>query len=396
MPTTTTEFWWTLIIGTSVFLSLSIGLIAAIVYSQRRYVSAQEEKFAILKESEERFRHLVEETPVPTIVSRNGVISYVNAAVLSLLKTTMANDVLGKALSEFLHPDTPMSVRKRVEQITGRGELLPPAEMKMVCVNKTNIDVETAAISITYNDKPASLIVLRDITLTKQAALALREIPKKIIAAQEAERRRFARELHDGVNQILFNVKGKVETLEKKIIPHLNNGATNLSPIIDPLMTVMKEIQRISRNLRPSALDDLGLSAAIASVTEEFTQRTHIRISVQGFPQKRLLPDLELAFFRIIQEALNNIEKHSMATQVVITCAGEENSLQVTISDNGKGVQKERLAAQLLNSGIGLTTMRERAELVGGTLTFTSVPDKGTTIVVTVPANNSEAPSLAR
>ncbi|TAK52119.1 MAG: PAS domain S-box protein [Bacteroidetes bacterium] len=388
MPANEIEFWWTLIIGTGVFLSLSIGLIVAVIYSQRRFLAAQEEKFAILKASEQQFRRLVEDTPVPTMVTFQNRITYFNGAVLKLFKTNLSNDILGKQLLELVHPASAQLAREVIMAYIEKRKPLPATEMRIVRSDGEEIETELATIPILYDGKEASLLVIQDISAAKRVEQILREIPKNIIAAQEAERKRFARELHDGVNQILFNAKARIEILEKKISSALNNE-NEFSAIKSPLMSAMNEIQRISRNLRPSVLDDLGLTAAIGALTEEFSTRTHIRVTVQGFSQNRLRDDLEEAFFRIIQESLNNIEKHSMATQALIEYIDNESFITIVVTDDGKGIQKEKRKMQPLSSSVGLTTMRERAELVGGTLTINSEPGKGTKIVVIVPKKKS-------
>ncbi len=391
MPADNIEILKIVILGTSVGLILCVGLITAIIYSQRRFIAEQQKTLNILRESEERFRKLVEETPVPTFVSINGLISYVNAAVLSLMNVEKTNDILGKTIIRFLAPLTPTPIHRKIVSSIEKNKPLSPTILSLLRSDNKLLEVEISAIPILYNNKQAVLIVLLDITETKRAEEALREIPRKIIAAQEEERRRFARELHDGVNQILFNVKGQVETLEKSISLDPAIGISNLAPITDPLKAAMKEIQRISRNLRPSALDELGLASAINSMADEFILRTHISVSVNGFPQERLSSELELAFYRIVQEALNNVEKHSLATQVIIECVEDESSILITITDNGKGIKREQLLTNSSNSGVGLTTMKERAELAGGTLSISSPPGKGTLVTLIVPKPRSYA-----
>ncbi|MBI3194341.1 MAG: PAS domain S-box protein [Ignavibacteriae bacterium] len=385
MQTTITEFWWIFSIATAVFLTLAIGFITITIYSQKRFIASQEEKFKILQESEERFRQMVEQSPVPTAVLINNVFTYVNDAVINVLNAPMLNDVLGKSLIDITEVESRNHAVSLLEQFTNRQVPLAVTELKIQRLDGILIDTEISTIPITYSGTPAALLILSDVTKPKQAAALLREIPRKIIDAQESERRRFSRELHDGVNQILFNVKGQIETLERKAIPVLNNGIKNLSHILDPLKDAMKEIQWISRNLRPSALDDFGLGAAVRSMSEDFSSRTRIRTQPMGFPQYRLAPELELALFRIVQESLNNIEKHSMATNVLIECRETESFLTVIISDNGVGVDMERLSTHLNSAGVGLATMKERTELIGGTFSIGSTLGKGTQIVVQTP-----------
>ncbi|GEM_PF-2444841 len=386
MPTTVTEFWWTISIGTGVFLSLTIGIIFIILQSQRRFRADQKEKFELLSANEERFRRLVEESPVPTLVTIQGSIAFINRAVIDVMKTSLSNDILGKSFFSFLPSDTHFSANhERMTSLLNNPDGFPATELVLLRCNGEPMEVEMAGIPHRYNNAGGLLIVFHDISKTKQAETTLREIPKKIIAAQEAERRRFSRELHDGVNQILFSVKGTIERMSTKIDPSLLNGSLSFPAVLNQLQLAMKEIQWISRNLRPSALDDLGLNAALGSMIDDFVNRTHIRVTVNGFPERRFPGEVELALFRIVQEALNNIEKHSMATQALVECMEDESFFRITVTDNGKGIQQDRIPDPLATSGIGMTTMKERAELIAGELAISSPEGKGTQIVVTIP-----------
>ncbi|MBI5216613.1 MAG: PAS domain S-box protein [Ignavibacteriae bacterium] len=385
MQTTITEFWWIFSIATSVYLTLAIGFISVTMYSQKRFIKSQEEKYKLLRENEERFRAMVEYSPVPTAVLIGNVFMYVNKAVVEVLGTSFMNDVLGKSVLDFVEEKSREHAVTSLSRFTGKQLPLETTELKMKRLDEKIIDTEISSIPILYSDVPAALLIIHDITKTKEAEAQLKDISRKIIDAQEAERMRFSRELHDGVNQTLFIVKGHVETVERKTLPLVNNGIKNLSHILDPLRDAMKEIQRISRNLRPSSLDDFGLGAAVRSKVEDFCTRTQMRAHLTGLPSHRLAPEIELALFRITQEAFNNIEKHSYATNIYVNYEETDSTIILTVSDDGVGINMERLAAQLSTSGVGMTTMKERAKLIGGSFAFSSAVGKGTTIVVQTP-----------
>jgi two-component system, NarL family, sensor kinase len=201
----------------------------------------------------------------------------------------------------------------------------------------------------------------------------LHSLPNQILQAQDAERRRIARELHDGVNQLLGSIRFR--------LLHLLSAAPEQARTIGDLAKLLEkavnEVRRISNNLRPSELDDFGLVAAIEGLITEFRTRTNVRVDFQrGQIPKRLPPDVELALYRILQEALANVEKHAGATNVVVTLFADANFATMNVRDDGRGLpEKER-------PGIGLINMRERAHALGGVFAIKSQPGHGTEVSV--------------
>ncbi|MEW6158391.1 MAG: PAS domain-containing protein [Verrucomicrobiota bacterium] len=222
---------------------------------------------------------------------------------------------------------------------------------------------------------------LMDITDRKLAEEERLRLTGRIMEAQESERGRVARELHDGVNQILAAAKFRVHLLEEKLQQTGNSLESHAGKARDLLEKALKEVRLISRNLRPSELDDLGLLAAVRSACDEF-QRRHpvsLQLHCNRFPEV-LPPEMELMLYRIIQEALSNIEKHSEATRVSIQLIREGLQLELTITDNGRGFDEENHPA-----GLGLMNIRERAAFMGGNASIISLPQRGTEIYVRVP-----------
>jgi PAS domain S-box-containing protein len=244
---------------------------------------------------------------------------------------------------------------------------------------------------------------ISDITPRKIAENALEKsrkklhhLAKKLIAAQENERKRISVELHDG---ILSNITAARLLLENKAA---ENGYPDpeLENITRMLKTISADTRRISRNLHPSVLDDIGLHAALHSVVREVRQLTpdilfRHRIAIDT---DRITKSVQLALFRILQEALNNIIRHSNADTVDIVCDQPNGEIRLEIADNGCGFD----AAKILNSdeendgqntenpdaaGIGMKSMRERTELCGGTFTVDSKINAGTRICVRIPAD---------
>src|SRR5713101_771855 len=162
----------------------------------------------------------------------------------------------------------------------------------------------------------------------------------------------------------------------------------SMSHLTGDLELAIDEIRRISHNLHPKILDDLGFSSAVRSLSQEFLQRTHVamRCELEDIPPS-LSREAELAIYRIIQEALQNVEKHSSATSVMIHATHHDSSWIIRIRDNGRGfTQDNKTSATSPNpSGLGLTTMKERARLIGGSLEIQSSLNEGTVIVFEIP-----------
>jgi len=245
----------------------------------------------------------------------------------------------------------------------------------------------------------ASLMRLRSSitnTLHKRAAQrekaraneTLRNLPRLILNAQETERHRVARDLHDSVNQILSSAKFRIQGVEEALANHPRER-DQISQAKQLLNQAMQEVRRISRNLRPSELDDLGLLPAIRSLIKEFDNGTNLTVRLTASKVPETLPNnTELNLYRILQESLNNARKHAKASLIDLSLIGTPTSLDVSIHDNGRGFNPNRSrTASGVKPGMGLVDMRERARFVGGSLTIDSNPGKGTNIRLQIPLN---------
>ena len=209
----------------------------------------------------------------------------------------------------------------------------------------------------------------------------LKQLTQRIFDAQEEERSRVARELHDGISQILVSVRYALE-LSMRFLPGQNSkAAQSISKGQDSLNLAITEIRRISRDLRPSILDDLGLGPALHSLISEFGKRTDIETNFETVVfRNRLDQDSKTALFRVAQEALTNIERHAQATRVNLQVYGHRKGATLRIVDNGIGMNP----AKIRSGGLGMRNMQERIEHLGGTLAIIST-SKGTTIEANVP-----------
>lgn len=224
----------------------------------------------------------------------------------------------------------------------------------------------------------------RDITEAKRADREFRRLHAAVISAQETERKRLARELHDGIGQILSGVKFRLQALPGDADLSAD-GAAKIAKVGGFLDRAISEIRRVSQNLMPAELVDLGLGPALLTLCREFKDRSRVRVTVRdhGVPAD-LSPLLALAFFRIAQEALNNVEKHSKATTAAIELSQKGDELALSVTDNGVGF-KTADGRPGVRRGFGLGNMRQRAESIGGTLEVSSKAGAGTTLSVRAP-----------
>jgi PAS domain S-box-containing protein len=204
-----------------------------------------------------------------------------------------------------------------------------------------------------------------------------------LLTAQEAERKRLARELHDDLSQRLAALAMEAETLERQTSLLTGADHSRLKVMKDKLVELSIDVHAMSRRLHPSILDDLGLADAVASECAMFRKRDGIVVNYQVDNISREVPqNVAVCLYRIVQEALRNISRHAGATDVAIALTGEEGAIRLSIRDNGKGFDPGRKTSQ---AGLGLDSMKERAYLIGADFSVTSQPGDGTVIEVLAP-----------
>ena len=197
----------------------------------------------------------------------------------------------------------------------------------------------------------------------------LKQLTQRVFDAQEDERGRVARELHDGISQLLVGVKYALDITRRRFDSGDEKAAESLGKGINNLSTAITEVRRISRDLRPGVLDDLGLGPALKALADDFTTHTGIQTRFETVVfRNRLTQEAKIALYRIAQEALTNIQRHSQATKVRINLRGHRRGASLTIADNGVASEVPRREG---HSGIGLRNMQERMEQLGGKLNIT-------------------------
>jgi signal transduction histidine kinase len=218
----------------------------------------------------------------------------------------------------------------------------------------------------------------------KESEGRLRFVSSELLRIQENERKRISREIHDSLGQSLSAIKFKIESITQQMREsRYKKMAESLETVLPIIQGSIEESRRIQMDLRPSILDDLGIIATLTWFSREFQQTySDIRIDKEIVIQENEVPDnLKTVIYRISQEALNNIAKHSEADLIHFSLKKAADRIEMTIQDNGRGFDpEETLSVEASRKGLGLTSMRERAELSGGSFTVESTVGKGTII----------------
>ncbi len=258
--------------------------------------------------------------------------------------------------------------------------------------------VQMGAQDYLVKDKVESNLLIRSIRYAierkraeeeHQSLLEQRIRSLSIIEAQENERRRISRELHDGLGQLLSATKlklGMFEFVQSQNKEKFNELIKEVDSIISKAIV---EARRISHDLRPTTLDDFGLIPALRILCQEFSKLTGVKVKFQVSQLlERIDPKVEIAIYRIIQESFNNISKYAESTEVILDLYRKDNFVYVRVKDNGKGFDmKEAAKNKKMGTGFGLLNMKERAELVGGKVDIFSSVGQGTEVLLEINLN---------
>lgn len=223
----------------------------------------------------------------------------------------------------------------------------------------------------------------------------LGSLARKVVNAQEDERLRVSRELHDEAGQALTALKLNLEMTKANLSAELNLARSQLDEAIALTDQTMEQIRLLAHNLRPQAIDALGFNSALSGLCEDFTRRTPLNIHYTG--EEIQLPDaVVISFYRFLQEALTNVAKHAQAEHVSVYLEEESGWVVLAVSDDGIGFAPlENINTFTNSSGLGLTGMQERFELLGGWIEINSKLGEGTRLVAAVPTELHRSGSVS-
>ena len=339
------------------------------------------------KRAEDLFRTLADNSPVSIYIVQDGRFRFVNRHFQAEVGCA-AEDLMGEKPLRRMAPGE----RSRVEQHAAAmlsGQRSEPYEFRYVGRRGQTRWVIERVASIDYEGRPAILGIFMDITERKRSEEALKRsegelrlLSQRMLQIQEDERARIARDLHDQLGQELVFLKIKAQSLAEQVgaASVAYESATELASLID---RVKATSHRIALSIRPDILDGLGLVKAVQWYAGEFEKRTSLACFVDVPIEEVEVPkNVSTAAYRILQEALTNVFKHAGATQVHIVLEARAQLLTVRVSDDGTGFDRDSLPEK---ASLGLVGMRERAYLVGGSLTVTARRAGGTRVVARLP-----------
>gem|GEM_PF-4104821 len=339
-----------------------------------------------IKELNEFNTSLLENSPIPIIVHNPDTsIRYINPAMERLVGYSRSEIIGVKAPYPWWHPDDVPYLIENLQE----GLFQPSRKIERRYRRKDGeiIWVELNGTPVVVEGKTRYLLTnLVDITERKRIRDEMEYYIREITRIQEEERKRISRELHDDTAQALSYLALELDALANNTEINSQDVLNRLERLKKLTLVTLQEVRRFSHELRPGVLDQLGLVAALELIIEEFNSRNQIQTEfhVEG-EERRLSDEEEQSLFRIAQEALNNIHRHSQANHAVVKLRFDPAAVYLEICDDGKGFSSTDMDLAVSRGRLGLLGMRERAKLINARLKIITGPNCGTTISVELP-----------
>ena len=365
------------IMGTIALILIQALLIAGLLWQRATRRRAE----ADLRRSEEKFSKSFRESPLAITIASTRDGRYVDVNETFARQTGWrCDELIGRNPLEMNLWLDPAQRTAFLQDLLAKGNLRD-FEVKL---RRKDGQIRTALGSaelIEVNGEPCTLSVFADVTERKAAEEALASLTGRLIEAQEEERKRIAREIHDDYQQRLAMVAIDLEILAEDASD--SPRASQLQQLFDRVSELGTDLHSLSHSLHSSTLETLGLVAGMKAFCDEFTEQQGIRVDFAHENVRHGIPaDVALCLFRIVQEGLRNTKRHSGAERADVRLEGVEGQLHLSISDRGRGFDPNKPAAE---RGIGIRSMEERLRLLGGHLEIQSRPMEGTRIDVWLP-----------
>lgn len=370
-------------------LLTAIGNQIGIAIDRARLYQEQLSMTELLRQSEANYRELFQKASDAILVQdMDGGIVEANKACERLLDYPV-NELVGRRVTEFLKADALALARKVGETLLGGETIGQRYEQRIARADGSEAIIELTTTLIVRDGKPVGYQNIgRDVTDERRMRDNLHFHLKQVLRAQEEERKRIARELHDDSGQRMLLLIHRLDDLvsdpANRLSRHVRETLTGLHGLA---VEILEGLRRYAKELRPAILDDLGLVAALDWMAESLSRENGTSVNVEVCGEERdLSPETKLVLFRIAQEALNNVKRHSGATKATVQLRYDGGKITLTVADNGKGFEVPQRLGDMAGTGrLGLTGMEERAKLLGGTLRVDSKLGQGTTVTAELP-----------
>lgn len=398
---------WVVVVNTSYdrvtgFLKKSLGghlillgiVVLAFAMGCSLIIRNERTKVRAVQQSEGRYRMLIETMNDGLgVQNEKGLWIYVNDRLCEMLGYSR-DEMIGRPVTNFLsEADQNVYIEQLARRTKGK-----PKFYELSCLKKDGQKILTRVSPKAIFDErgqfKGSFAVITDITERKQAEEALKESEKQLrdlssqlLTAQETERKRISRELHDELGQALTVMKLRLNFIEKDLLEHQTDLKQECRYGIQYIDQVIENVRRLSRDLSPTILEDFGLTAALRRLINNFAKSYSIRVTLDMTDIDSLIPvNSHLIVYRTVQEALTNIGKHSRAKNVSIVIHEDDHCVLFSIEDDGVGFD-ERVSATRVpeEKGLGLATMKGRIQMVGGVFHVSTKEGKGTRITLNIP-----------
>lgn len=339
------------------------------------------------------FRLAVEHANEAIVVTRKGRFVYVNPKAVQISGYSRKT-LIWRPFIQFIHPDDRRQVMQRQVKRPAAGASAEPYVLRLVDRHGRIKWLENHSVLVDWDARPAVLSFLTDVTMRQQIQDRIHNLSQQLIRAQENERQKISRYLHDNVAQDLSSllIAGKTLFDDEPDIPDtVRQKVAKLSAMLHRCINAVRDL---AYDLRPPVMEQLGLAPTIYQYCEEFTRQSGIcaDFSSAGMDGLDLGTETEINLYRLVQEALNNIRAHAGASHVSVKLIASSPNIILRIEDNGRGFDvEEQLQKSSETKRMGLGGMVERVSLLKGKLTIESCKNRGTKIFAEVPAGKRKA-----
>jgi two-component system, NarL family, sensor histidine kinase UhpB len=345
---------------------------------------ALEEQLAAL---ERRMRAVFELSPTAIWICEDDLLTYANRAALRMFDADSVGALIGQRVWTLLDADSHAPLRQEILRTLAGQTVGAIVGARLTRPDGAARDIEIALAALPDHGKRTVQMVVSDVTERRREAAGLRELSASVVEAREEERRRIARELHDELGQRLTALKIDLATLAAQAqLCHDDPRVAGMQAMLDDTLA---SVRRIASDLRPLMLDDLGLNAAIEWLARDASRRMGIPVHTR-LPLDEPVVDQRVAtaLYRMVQEALTNVARHSQAQSVEVALQAQERQLVLTVADDGVGLPEQALQRA---GSFGLMGLRERAHGLGGTIDVGPRHGGGTRLTVRLPSHPAAA-----